>query len=74
MSSETSISDAILTGEAPAARETLKLEAWDPAVFISDVLIQNVASKDSDSHEKVERSFEHTSKSLTVAYGKGIAS
>jgi hypothetical protein len=73
MESETNLDDAILSGAAPAARETLKLETWDPAVFISDVLLQNVANKDSDTNEKIKRSFEQTSKSLTVAFIKGVA-
>lgn len=73
MASETNLANAILSGAAPAAQETLKLETWDPAVFISDVLLQNAANKDSIKNEKIERSFEQTSKSLSVAFGKGVA-
>jgi hypothetical protein len=62
MESETNL--AILSGEAPAAQETLKLETWDPAVFVSDVL---------DTDEKIKRNYEQISKSLTVAFGKGLA-
>lgn len=57
---------SILSGVTPAAKETFKLDAWDPAVFISDLLLQNT------SNEKIPKTYEQTSKSMSVAFAKGI--